>query len=218
LAKKNIEMSFLPTIQQVFTEFEPELAGQMDAEATFKQVPSGTELMRPGQYIRSTMLLLSGLVKVYRQDEEGNEFFMYYLRPGDGCALSMTCMTGQEKSTIAAKTVQDSEIMMVPLALMETWMSTYKTWYQFVIRTYRDRFEELLQTLDSIAFRNMDERLEFYLKRHRTMLNSNTIPTTHQEIAQELNSSREVISRLLKKLAERGKVKLNRYNIEILDL
>ena len=211
-------MSFSTTIQQVFSGFEAELAEQMNIEATFKMISAGTELMRPGQYIRSTMLLLSGLVKVYRHDDEGNEFFMYYLRPGDGCALSMTCMTGQDKSTISAKTVQDSEIMMVPVEIMENWMANYKSWYQFVIRTYRNRFEELLQTLDSIAFRNMDERLEFYLKRHKSMLNSNTIPTTHQEIAQELNSSREVISRLLKKLAERGKVKLNRYNIEILDL
>lgn len=211
-------MSFANTIQQVFPEFEAALTEQMEEEAMFRQVPAGTELMRPGQFIRSTMLILNGLVKVYRTDNDGNEFFMYYLKPGDGCALSMTCMVGQEKSTIAAKTAQDSEIIMIPLEKMEVWMSTYRSWHHFVIKTYRDRFEELLQTLDSVAFRNMDERLEFYLKRHYATLQNKIIPITHQEIAQELNSSREVISRLLKKMAERGKVKLNRYNIEILDL
>jgi CRP/FNR family transcriptional regulator len=211
-------MAFIESIQKVFPAFDTELLEQMEADASFRLVPSGSELMRPGQFIRSTMLILSGLVKVYREDGEGNEFFMYYLKPGDGCALSMTCMVGSQTSTIAAKTVQDSEVIMIPLEKMDAWMSRYKSWYHFVVRTYRDRFEEMLQTLDSVAFRNMDERLEFYLKRHRDTTRSNIIPITHQEIAQELNSSREVISRLLKKMSERGKVKLHRYHVEILDL
>lgn len=211
-------MVFAESIQKKFPGFEAELTEQMEQDAMFRQIPAGTELMRPGQFIRSTMLILDGLVKVYREDGEGNEFFMYYLKPGDGCALSMTCMVGQETSNIAAKTVQDSEIIMVPLEKMDAWMNQYKSWYHFVVKTYRDRFEELLKTLDSVAFRNMDERLEFYLKRHQKMLNTHIIPITHQEIAQELNSSREVISRLLKKMAERGKVKLHRYHVEIIQL
>ncbi len=211
-------MTFIESIQKVFPAFDTELLEQMEADAQFRQVPSGSELMRPGQFIRSTILILSGLVKVYREDGEGNEFFMYYLKPGDGCALSMTCMVGSQTSTIAAKTVQDSEVIMIPLEKMDAWMSRYKSWYHFVVRTYRDRFEEMLQTLDSVAFRNMDERIEFYLKRHRDTTKSNIIPITHQEIAQELNSSREVVSRLLKKMSERGKVKLHRYHIEILNM
>jgi CRP/FNR family transcriptional regulator len=107
---------------------------------------------------------------------------------------------------------------MIPLNKMDDWMSRYKSWYHFVVKTYRNRFEELLQTLDNVAFRNMDERLEFYLKRQQDTQKSHIIPTTHQEIAQDLNSSREVISRLLKKMAERGKVKLHRYHIEIVKL
>jgi CRP/FNR family transcriptional regulator len=211
-------MPFAETILQKFPDFEEALALQMESTALFRQIPSGSELMRPGQFIRSTMLVLDGLIKVYREDGEGNEFFMYYLKPGDGCALSMTCMIGEERSSIAAKTVMDSEVIMIPLEKMDAWMSEYKSWYHFVVRSYRNRFEELLQTLDSIAFRNMDERLEFYLKRHQDTLGSHIIPITHQEIATELNSSREVISRLLKKMAERGKVKIHRYHVEILKL
>lgn len=211
-------MTTTSTVQQLFPEFETGLLEQMEASAAIRTIDAGTEIMRPGQYIRSTLLVLNGLIKVYREDGEGNEFFMYYLKPGDGCALSMTCMVGQETSTIAAKTVQDTDVLMIPLEKMEAWMGEYKSWYHFVVKTYRNRFEELLQTLDSVAFRNMDERIEFYLKRHRETLKSNVIPITHQEIAQELNSSREVVSRLLKKMAERGKVKLNRYNIEIVNL
>ena len=211
-------MVFAESIQKKFPGFEAALTEQMELDAKFRQIPAGTELMRPGQFIRSTMLVLDGLVKVYREDGEGNEFFMYYLKPGDGCALSMTCMVGQETSNIAAKTVQDSEIIMVPLEKMDAWMNQYKSWYHFVVKTYRDRFEELLQTLDSVVLRNLDERLEFYLKRHYKTLGSKIIPITHQEIAQGLNSSREVISGGLKKMAEGGKVKLNRHNIGILDL
>jgi len=205
-------------IRVLFPEFEPALVEDIMGCCSIREVPAGTILMRSGQFIRSTVLVLEGLIKVYRTDEEGNEFFMYHLGPGDACALSMTCAIGSEKSAISAKTSKDSSLLMIPVEKMDEWMSRYKSWYQFVVKTYRTRFDELLQTLDSVAFRHLDERIEFYLKRHRDKLGTNTIPVTHQEIAQELNSSREVISRLLKKLAEIGKIRLNRYNIEIIDL
>ncbi|HMP92523.1 MAG TPA: Crp/Fnr family transcriptional regulator, partial [Phnomibacter sp.] len=163
------------TIQPHFPSLEPALIEELNQQASFKEVPAGTELMRPGQFIRSTMLLIEGLIKVYRQDEEGNEFFMYYIQPGQGCALSMICAMGKETSAIAAKAVKDSSLLMVPIEKMDQWMQEYKSWYQFVIQTYRFRFEELLQTLDSVAFRNMDERIEFYLKRHMQTTGSNQI-------------------------------------------
>ena len=205
-------------IRAIFPEFEPALIEDIMSCCALREIPAGTVIMRAGQFIRSTVLVLEGLIKVYRTDDEGNEFFMYHLGPGDACALSMTCAIGSEKSAISAKTSKDSTILMIPIEKMDEWMASYRSWYQFVVKTYRERFDELLQTLDSVAFRHMDERIEFYLKRHMDKLGTNVIPITHQEIAQELNSSREVISRLLKKLAERGKIKLNRYNIEIIDL
>ena len=107
---------------------------------------------------------------------------------------------------------------MVPVEIMSEWMSKYKSWYQFVIETYRSRFDELLNTLDNVAFRSMDERLEFYLKRAQEATGSSTIEISHQQIADELNSSREVISRLLKKMEQRGKVRLNRNSIDIISM
>jgi len=205
-------------IKDTFKDFEPDLIRELETDVEVREVKAGTTLMSPGQYIRSTMLVLDGLIKVYREDEEGNEFFMYHLSPGDACALSMTCMVAQEKSSISAKTVSDTTVLLVPLERMESWMNHYRSWYHFVIQTYRRRFDDLLQTLDSIAFRNMDERLEFYLKKHAETLGTKNIQITHQQIAQELNSSREVISRLLKKLAERGKIKVLRNEIEIINL
>jgi len=205
-------------VKSLFPEFEPALLASLEKEGIIREIPAGTQLMRAGQIIRSTMLVLEGLIKIYRSDDEGNEFFMYHLKPGQACALSMTCSIGQQTSQISAKTSKDSIVLQIPIEKMDEWMGEFRSWYQFVVQTYRSRFDEMLQTLDSIAFRHMDERIEFYLKRHRDNLGTNIIPVTHQQIAQELNSSREVISRLLKKLAERGKIKLSRYHVEIIDL
>lgn len=198
--------------------FENELIEDIENTSEFRTYPAHTVLMRRGQYIRSTMLILSGLVKVYREDEEGNEFLMYYLRPGEACALSMVCAARQEASPIVAKTVTETEVLLVPIETMADWMGKYKSWYQFVIETYRSRFDELLATIDSVAFRSMDERLEFYLKRAKDVQGKSTIDVSHQEIAHELNTSREVISRLLKKMEQRGLVSLHRNSIEILKL
>lgn len=204
--------------EEVFPSFEKKLRDELQEKSEIKYFKSGEQLMRTGQYFRSTMLIVEGLVKVYREDDQGNEFFMYYLQPGQACALSMVCATKSEASQLMAKAVRDTTVIAVPLQFMDTWMAEYKTWYQFVLETYRSRFEELLVTIDHVAFRAMDERLVFYLKRHKDTLKTNLIEVSHQEIADELNSSREVISRLLKKLEQMGKVKLNRNSIEIISL
>jgi len=208
----------LSTIPLAFPAFEKELQLEIQEQGEIRFFKTDEQLMRTGQYFRSTMLILNGLVKIYREDDDGNEFFMYYLQPGQACALSMVCAAEHKKSAIMAKAVKDTEIIAIPLEYMEEWMGKYKSWSQFVITTYRSRFEELLSTIDHIAFRGMDERLEFYLKKHQATLGTNIIPLNHQEIANELNSSREVISRLLKKMEQFGKVKLNRNAIEIIQL
>ncbi len=205
-------------IHALFPSFERELIDELEEASQLKSFSDGEVLMKTGQYIRSTMILISGLIKVYREDEEGNEFFMYYIEPGQACALSMVCTIKQNISELTAKAVGDIEVLTVPLDKMDQWMTTYKSWYQFVLGTYRKRFEELLITIDHVAFRNMDERLVHYLRKNQETLKSNVIPYTHAEIANELNSSREVISRLMKKLSEKGYVKLNRNSIEIINL
>lgn len=205
-------------IQQQFPAFEKELVQDIESNSEIRSFTAGEQLMRTGQYFKSTMLIVEGLVKVYREDDQGNEFFMYYLQPGQACALSMVCAVKQETSQIMAKAVKDTEVISIPLSYMDEWMSKYKSWYHFVLETYRSRFEELLETIDHIAFQAMDERLEFYLKKHVQTLGSKIIPLSHQEIADELNSSREVISRLLKKMEQMGKVRLQRNSIEVIQL
>jgi len=203
-------------IKNLFPAFSKPLLEDIDNNAVFQTVHSGDVIMRTGQYIKSTVLVLSGTIKIYREDDNGGEFFMYYLQPGQACAISMICATKSEKSQIMAKVVEDAELVMVPLPLMDKWMMQHRSWYEFVIDTYRSRFEEVLEVIDSIAFRAMDERLEFYLKRHKEALGSNDLKLSHQDIASELHTSREVISRLLKKMEQRQLLKLHRNHIELL--
>lgn len=204
------------TFKASFPSFSNDLTEAIHQNAKEQFIPAGTIIMRTGQYIRNTVLVISGKVKIYREDEEGGEFFMYYLLPGQACALSMVCATRSEKSQIMAKAVEDTEVITVPLSLMDRWMMEHRSWYEFVVATYRNRFEEVLEVLDSVAFRAMDERLEFYLKRQVASCGCKDLKLSHQEIGMDLNTSREVISRLLKKMEQRGLVKLHRNHIEVL--
>ena len=206
-------------IHQLFPGFESDLVNDMAEHTQMKEIKAGEQLMKTGQYFRSTMLVLRGLVKIYREDEEGNEYFIYYLQPGQACALSMICAVRQQASQLMGKAVTDTTILAIPLEYMDSWIAKYKSWYYYVLGSYRDRFEDLLFTIDHIAFRNMDERLLFYLKRQQGTLNTNILTVSNTEIAQELNSSREVISRLMKKLSEKGNIRLLKgQQIEIVSL
>jgi CRP/FNR family transcriptional regulator, anaerobic regulatory protein len=205
-------------IRNLFPSLEQNLIEEMNQIGVVKSLNEGEVLMRTGQNIRSAILVLNGLVKIYRQDEEGNEFFMYYLDAGKACAISLVCALGQETSGLTGKAVVPSTIMVIPVQTIDDWMGKYKSWAQFAVASYRERFEELLETIDHIAFRNMDDRLVFYLKRHIEKTGSHRIATSFTDIAQDLNSSREVISRLMKKLSDKGLVKLYKSYVEILDL
>ncbi|RYY40659.1 MAG: Crp/Fnr family transcriptional regulator [Chitinophagaceae bacterium] len=202
---------YLPTL-------EPGLIAEMIVVAEIREAAEGAVLMRTGQNIRTALLVLEGLVKIYREDDEGNEFFMYYLESGNACAISLVCALGKEQSGLMARAVTKATVLAVPLDSVDAWMGKYKSWAKFAVSTYRERFDELLQVIDGIAFRNMDERLAIYLRRYLDKTGSNQVTTTFTEIAQDLNSSREVISRLMKKLSERGAVRLFKSHVEIVDL
>lgn len=200
-------------IKQLFPYFEEELYHEIGKHGTINEVKAGEALLRIGQTIRSTMLIIKGVVKLYREDDEGKEFFIYHLDAGEACSLSMVCAVKHETSEVLAKAVTDATVLAIPLECMEQWMSRYKSWYQFVITSYRNRFEELLKTIDAIAFSNMDVRLESYLKNEVKKFGVN-LKITHQEIANDVNASREVISRLLKKMETKGWLVIHRNSIE----
>jgi CRP/FNR family transcriptional regulator, anaerobic regulatory protein len=204
--------------KKLFPQFEPELLEILDKNAIERIFHAGEVIVRSGQYIKSTVLVISGRIKIYRESDEGGEFLIYYLGPGDACAISLICALQSQVSEITAKAVEETDVIMLPVQLMDELMSKFKSWSHFVIQTYRSRFDEMLTVIDNIAFRNMDERLEFYLKRAKTDAGQILLNLTHQQIADDLNSSREVISRLLKKMEQLGNIKLNRNSIEIIDL
>jgi CRP/FNR family transcriptional regulator len=201
-------------IEKLFPDFEFALKEKLIEIAELKTFAEGEMMMVTGQYFRSTMLIVKGKVKLYREGDEGGEFFMYYLEPGNACALSLICATKQQTSEIKAKAVNETVALTIPIGMMDVLMKDYKSWYYFVLETYRTRFEELLTVLDGIAFKALDERLLFYLKNQYKNSGVRELQITHQEIANDLNSSREVISRLLKKLEQRGEVVLHRNSIE----
>jgi CRP/FNR family transcriptional regulator len=202
--------------KQLFTQFEPELIGLLEQQAVEKSFEAGEVIMRTGQYIKSTVLVVEGQVRIYRENQDGGEFLVYYIGPGEACAVSMICALQAQTSKIMAIAEEDTRVLLLPVQLMDELMSRYKSWYQFVIKTYQNRFDELLGVIDNIAFHSMDERLEFYLKRYVSKTGKKNIALSHQQIADDLSSSREVISRLLKKMEQRGLVKLQRNMIELL--
>ena len=200
-------------IQELFPNLEEGLYEELVQHGEIKTIPAGTTLLKIGQTIRNTMLVLDGIVKLYQEDEEGNEFFIYHIQPGQACAVSMVCTYRQEKSQVMARALTDVTLLTVPLEYMDKWLSQYKSWHYFVIKTYRSRYEELLKTINEIAFKNMDERLEFYLKGQVKQLGKH-VKLTHQDIANDLNSSREVISRLMKKMENNGWIIIHRNSFE----
>lgn len=206
------------TIQSVFPQFDPELVRHLEKVGQVVEFKEGEMLMRTGQYFKNSLIILDGRVKLYREGSDGEEFFLYYLEKGNACALSMICAVKSEASQILARTVTPVKALTIPLQHMDGLMKDYRQWYYFVLETYRERFEELLQVIDQIAFHSMDEKLEFYLKRQFETIKSDTLTITHQEIATDLNSSREVISRLLKKLEAVKKIGISRNGITRINL
>ena len=198
--------------------FEEVLLKEINEVGIVKDVPEGGKLIEIGEYIKSMPLLISGVVKILREDDNGDELLLYFLENGDTCAMTLNCCMTQAQSEIRAIAETDTRLIMIPVQKMEEWMAKYQSWRNFVLESYNNRLNELLETLDSIAFLNMDQRLLKYLKDKARVTNSLTINNTHQEIAYELHTSRVVVSRLLKKLENMGKIKLNRNHIQIIDL
>jgi CRP/FNR family transcriptional regulator len=199
-------------LQSVFPQFDPELLKHLEEIGQVVEFTEGTMIMRPGQYFKNSLLILDGRVKLYRDGENGEEFFLYYLEKGNACALSMICATKNEESAIKARAMTPVKALAIPIHHMDGLMKNHRQWYYFVLETYRARFSELLEVIDQVVFHSMDEKLVFYLKRQFESL-GNTINITHQEIADDLNSSREVISRLLKKLETQNRIAISRNEI-----
>jgi CRP/FNR family transcriptional regulator len=183
----------------------------------FSTFEPGKTLMEPGQFVKAVPLVLEGSIKIMRMDEDGKELFLYYLEAGETCALSLTCCSASKPSEIKAVIEEKATLLFVPIQVHEQLTDEFKQWKDFVSSTYQHRFQEMLTVLDAVAFKRMDERLMNYIVTKMKQLKTNELHITHQEVANELGTAREVISRLLKQLEKKKWIELGRNVIYIRD-
>ena len=193
------------------------LQKEIASVAVLKHFRAGEVIMNFGSYVKLVPLLVKGTIKVVREDEEdGRELLLYYLYAGETCSMSFSCCMMDKRSDIRTTAEDDSTVIAIPVRYVDEWMSKYPSWKNFVMRSYDSRMREMIKTIDSIAFKKMDERLLEYLRERADAHQGNIIHSTHQEIAADLNASREAVSRLLKQLEKKGVVTLERNKINLL--
>lgn len=211
------QQEILELIQQNFPAIaEKGLQEEIAMVGKIREFRAGEMIQDYGSYIKLVPLVVSGSIKVLREDEEGNELFLYYLQGGETCSMSFSCCMMNKQSDIRTIAEDHTRIVAIPIQYVDTWMRKYQSWKNFVMQSYDSRMKELIRTIDSIAFKKMDERLLEYLERKAKATSSSVIQATHQEIAYDLNASREAVSRLLKQLENQGQVQLGRNKIELM--
>ena len=198
--------------------FEPELLDEIEANGKCKLIKQGERLLDIGQEITVMPLIFSGAIKILREDDHGDELLLYFIEKGDTCAMTFSCCLGSGKSEIRAIAESDTELLMIPIEKMDEWMAKYQSWREFILDSYHTRMSELLETIDTLAFMKMDERIMKYLKDRAMVTNDDIIYSTHQDVARDLHTSRVVVSRLLKNLEREGKIELSRNHIKVLAL
>ncbi|NOQ91205.1 MAG: helix-turn-helix domain-containing protein [Flavobacteriaceae bacterium] len=197
--------------------FEQELIDEIVEVGTYKKIKENELLLDMGDNFNRIPLMLTGAIKISREVNNGDEIVLYFLERGDTCTISFGSGLTSSKSKIRGVAEKESEVIFIPVHKLEEWMIKYKTWRSFVIDSYNIRLNEMLEAIDTLAFMKMDQRLYKYLTDKVKIMRDTTLNTTHQEIAIDLNTSRVVVSRLLKQLENQGKIKLFRNKIEVID-
>ncbi|MEO8068946.1 MAG: Crp/Fnr family transcriptional regulator [Flavobacteriales bacterium] len=193
---------------------DPELQKAVDEVGVRKALPVGAVLMNVGDAITHIPIVEKGSLRIVAQDAEGHERFLYHIMPGESCALSLTCCASKRISAVMAIVEEDATLLLLPVRFMDEWMR-FPEWRRYVSDTQAQRFGELLETIEVVAFRKLDEQLWDYLVKRVQATGTHVIKVTHQEIAAELNSPREVITRLLQQLQSRGRVTISRGSVEV---
>lgn len=196
--------------------FEPGLIEEMREFGEVKNYKEGELIIDYGRYIRMMPLIVKGTIKVLRMDERGKEILLYYLSSHETCSMAYSCCLEAKKSEIKAVAEEDVELIAIPHDKLDEWLCKYPSWKNFIMRSFNERFLELLKSIESIAFHNLDERLISYLKEKQRLSGSSVIRSSHYLIADELATSRVVVSRLLKQLENDGKILLYRNEIKLL--
>lgn len=197
-----------------YSFFEQELQQEILKIGVVRDFEPNETIIREGQFISTFPIVLKGLIRVSRTNDDGNELLLYYLQENEVCAMSLTCCMAHQTSNINAVAEENTQVILLPVELLDKWISKYPSWKQFVMQSFQIRFREMIDTLDAVAFLKLDERLVKYFIDRNKKSGATTFSGTHQNLALQLNSSREVISRLLKKLEKDGKIELSRNFID----
>ncbi len=195
---------------------EPALIEEIEAVAIMKTFQAGEIIIDIGQYVRAMPLLIEGAIKIVREDIQEGEILLYYLAKGETCTMSIACCVGNKKSEIRAQAEMKTLVAMIPNQYLNEWLAKYNSWREFILNSYSSRMNEMLGAIDNLAFSNMETRIMSYLKEKVRLIESPILTLTHQEIASDLNSSRVVVSRILKKLENENQILLLRNEIRIL--
>ena len=198
--------------------FDEELLNEIASVGVYKKYDKGRTMIEIGDELSEIPLILDGAVKIIREDSKKDEILMYFLERGDTCAISFVNCINKNKSIFRGEVEKDTECIMIPVQKIEEWLIKYRSWRQFIVDSYHNRMLEMVEAIDSLAFMNLDDRLYKYLTDKVKIMRNFNLQIKHQEIADDLNTSRVVISRLLKKLERSGKIKLGRNKIKIIDL
>lgn len=197
--------------------FEQDLLTEIHKCAKLVELEEDVFLMQPGSHIKFIPIVIKGSLKILRQEPDGRELLLYFINSKDSCAISLTCCLQSKISEIIAQVEEKCRLILIPIEKVDEWICKYQSWKMFVFMTYQKRFDDMMQTIDSMAFAKLDERLITLIKRKMQLTNSEKILyTTHEELANELATSREVVSRLLKQLEKLNRVKLSRNKIELI--
>lgn len=193
---------------------EAELIALIEAHGIRKTVPAGTVLLKEGAYVAAAPLVLSGLLKVDRVEED-RELLLYYIKPGQSCIMSFSAVLKDGMSQVMAIAEEESDLLLLPADHLKSWHARFPSLQQYYLDLYQEYYEGLLHTIDMLAFHRMDARILDLLQRKATAKESLKLQITHSQIAQELGSTREVVSRVLKKLETEGRVELGRNEVSL---
>ena len=195
----------------------PALVAKLYEHSSKKHYEAGEAILSENAYIRAIPLVVKGTLRVIRTDEDGREILLYYIKPGESCIMSFLGGLHNETSKVRAEVEEDAEILFLPMDKVSLFIKEYPEWLDYIFKMYHKRFEELLEMVNEIAFKKVDERLLSLLKKKAELTKSTTLHVTHEQLANELGTARVVVSRLLKQLEEIGDVKLGRNKISLVE-